>query len=65
MTAPAYEIAPAVLLGGSVEEADRFLVETLFGAQERTVPVQCVLNWARLLRLRGDDYASHAVTCHY
>lgn len=65
MTAPAYEMAPAVLLVGAVQEADRFLVEALFGAQEQSVPVQCVLNWARLLHLRGDDFASHAVTCHY
>lgn len=66
MTAtPPYEFEPSVLLNGSPDEADHYLVAVLFGAHENSVPVQYELSWVKLLHARGDDFASHAATCHY
>ncbi|MCP3711663.1 hypothetical protein M3I54_32730 [Paraburkholderia sp. CNPSo 3274] len=60
-----YETEPPVLVNGSPSEADRFLVAVLFGDHEDSLPVQYVLTWVKLLHARGDDFASHAATCHY
>ena len=66
MTAtPPCEIEPAVLVTGSPRQADLFLPEVLFGAHENSIPVPYVLHWVKLLHARGDDFASHAATCHY
>ncbi|MEX3921111.1 hypothetical protein AB4Y43_33685 [Paraburkholderia sp. BR10872] len=66
MTAsPPYEFEPAVLVSGAPDAADHFLVSVLWGEQEDALPVAYVMNWARLLHERGDDFSSHAAACHY
>ncbi|CAG9252261.1 hypothetical protein PUN4_180140 [Paraburkholderia unamae] len=60
---PPYEIAPAVLVTGSLKEAARFLLCTLCHEHEYPVPVPYVLCWVTLLQARGADFASHVVTC--
>lgn len=59
-----YEMAPAVLVSGSPKEAARFLV-SLCREQVNPVPARQVLNWLALLHVRGADFDSHVVTCHY
>ncbi len=59
------EIDPPSLVAGSPPIADQYLVSLLFGEHEATLPVQYVLHWAKILGDRGEDFASHAATCHY
>jgi len=60
---PPHEIAPAVLVAGSLKEAARFLLCTLCHEPVNPVPVPSVLCWVKLLQARGADFASHVVTC--
>jgi hypothetical protein len=64
-TFAASDIEPLVILTGSPEEADRFLMSALWGDCDTFVSVPRVLGWADVLRQRGSDFASHAAACHY
>jgi hypothetical protein len=64
-TFAASDIEPLVILTGSPEEADRFLMSALWGDSDTFVSVLGVLGWANVLRERGSDFASHAAACHY
>jgi hypothetical protein len=59
------DIEPLVILTGSPEEADRFLMSALWGDSDTFVSVPGVLGWADVLRARGSEFASHAAACHY
>src|ERR1700754_3100474 len=59
------DIEPLVILTGSPEEADRFLMSALWGDSDTFVSVLGVLGWADVLRGRGSDFASHAAACYY
>src|SRR5258705_13998201 len=65
MPAEAFPFEPAILLKGTSKEADRFIVAALWENTGAPVPVAYVANWARILQLRGDEFASHASACHY
>ena len=59
------DVEPLVILAGSPEEADRFLMSALWGDSDPFVSVLGVLGWADVLRGRGSEFASHAAACHY
>lgn len=62
---PSIVLAPPVLETGTASEADKFLVATLWGEWENSLSYIFVVNWARILQERGDDFSSHAAACHY
>jgi hypothetical protein len=64
-TFAASDIEPLVILTGSPEEADRFLMSALWSDSDTFASVVGVLGWADVLRERGSDFASHAAACHY
>jgi hypothetical protein len=58
-------LEPAVLLYGSVAEADSFLAAALWHSDSCDVSVEYVQHWASLMRGRGIEFASHASACQY
>ncbi|WP_224010828.1 hypothetical protein [Paraburkholderia tropica] len=59
------DLSPDVFLLGTPKEVDRFLVARLRDESESRPTVRIVINWMRLLKARGDAFASHVVACHY
>jgi hypothetical protein len=62
---PSIELEPAVLLSGSVAEADNFLSAVLWKCDSAKVAVGYVSHWASIMRGRGVEFASHAAACQY
>lgn len=59
------DFSPDIFMLGTPEEADRFLVARLRDESASRPAVYVVVNWIRLLKARGDAFASHVVACHY
>ena len=58
-------ISPAIVATGTPKEVDEFLVDALWKTRFGILPTSLVVEWAALLHQRGEEFASHASTCHY
>ncbi|CAG9229152.1 hypothetical protein PSAB6_50141 [Paraburkholderia sabiae] len=60
-----FQVLPAVLISGTPEEVDRYLVEVLWGTPGPAPSMDDVVRWIGCLHKRGDDFGSHQAACYY
>jgi hypothetical protein len=56
---------PPVIRTGSPGAVDRYLRSALWRAGGNSLPLLDVIEWTNVLRVRGDDFASHVSACHF
>ncbi|MGS1063396.1 hypothetical protein [Burkholderia glumae] len=59
------DACPDILLTGTPEAVDAYLVRRLWAAGHAAPAPHMVVNWLRALNTRGEPFASHVVACHY